>query len=91
MSSVKPTPVLTTPHTQTNHLSVLIANVHKQSQSRRETLPLAHNWAMITQDEWVSQASQPHQARQSLQISYSLEEQTKISQEVRELLAKKVP
>jgi len=57
----------------------------------------AHNWALITQDRWVLQAitgyqleltQKPYQARKSLEISCSLEEQTKISQEVKELLAK---
>ena len=55
------------------------------------------NWALITQDRWVLQAitgyqleltQKPHQARQSPVISCSLEEQTEISQEVGELLAK---
>ena len=99
-NSVKHTPVLTPPHTQSNHLKVMIDQMDLNIKSPTLAGRLshnAHNWTLITQDQWVLQAitgyqleltQTPNQARQRLEISSSLEEQAKISQEVMELLAK---
>jgi len=68
---------------------------HKKSHSGRETLPLCPQLGIdyprqmgLAGNHRVELTQTSHQARQSLEISCSLEEQTKISQEVMELLAK---
>ena len=97
---VNPTPKLTQVDAPKGHLEVLISQMDLTINSPRLAGRLAQyvsNWQKITQDRWVLQAISgyhleltrvPWQSKTMPEITCSLEEQGKISEEIKELLSK---
>jgi len=97
---VNPTPNLTQVDAPKGHLEVLISQMDLTINSPKLAGRLSQfisNWQRITQDHWVLQAisgyhleltQMPWQSKPMPEIKCSLEEQGKISEEIKGLLAK---
>ena len=96
---VNPTPKLTQVDAPKGHLEVLISQMDLTINSRLagRLAQYISNWQKITQDRWVLQAISgyhleltrvPWQSKPMPEITCSLEEQGKISEEIKELLSK---